>query len=185
MKRFEKTKYHTLESHMIPAYVKNQEYIKLLMIEVYDVLNEYQGKSPIAIGDFALWLHGFNDEAIYRYLYEKNKFQLPSIDIFATITECNIEKLKLIEPIPNKGKLIKVRVFNYRANNVLPISYQSGFKSRQQLFDEAAQLTVKILDIDVVPFYFLEWLPPTSSVDRAFIKEKINGTTSTSSCTIF
>lgn len=78
-----------------------------------------------------------------------------------------------------------MRVFNYRANNVLPISYQSGFKSRQQLFDEAAQLTVKILDIDVVPFYFLEWLQPTSSVDRAFVKEKINGVQNTNSCIIF
>ena len=185
MKRFEKAKYHTLDNSMIPAYVKDQEYIKLLIIEVYAILNEYHGKSPIAIGDFALWLYGFKDEDVYRYLYEKNKFQLPSIDIFATITECNIEKLKLIEPIPDKGKLIKLRVFNYRANNILPISYQSGFTSRQQLFDEAAQLTIKILDIDVVPFYFLEWLPPTSSVDKTFIKEKINNVQNSSSCIIF
>lgn len=99
MKRSEKAQYHTLENHMIPEYVKDREYIKLLIIEVYAILNEYQSKSPIAIGDFALWLHGFNDELVYRYIYEKNKFQLPSIDIFATITECNVERLKLIEPI--------------------------------------------------------------------------------------
>ena len=96
--------------------------------------------------------------------------------------KCATEKLKLIEPITNKGRLVKIRVFNYRANNVLPLSYQSGFKSRQQLFDEAPLLTIKILDLDVVPFYFLEWLQPTSSADRTFIKEKIHGQKNTGNC---
>ena len=70
--------------------------------------------------------------------------------------------------------MIKVRIFNYRAKDVQQISHQSGFTGRQQLFDEAPLLTMRIIDIDVVPFCFLEWLHPITRADRTFIKNKLH-----------
>jgi hypothetical protein len=166
--------YLALEEGMIPDYIKNKDYIKILVAEVYLLLEPYKDQSPVAINDFALWLHGFNDEEVYTYLYKKNGFELPSIDLFATIDECAIELLRLFEPIINKGRLIKVRIFNYRAENVKEISYQSGFVGRQQLFDESSVLVMKIIDIDVVPFYCLEWLSPITSADKTFINKKLH-----------
>ena len=34
----ERLKYHTLEDYMIPAYMKDPDYIKLLIAEIYAVL---------------------------------------------------------------------------------------------------------------------------------------------------
>jgi hypothetical protein len=171
---FNDSTYYSLDEWMIPDYVKDKEYIKLLIAEVYSVLDLYKNKSPIAINDFALWLHGFSDQEVYEYLYKKNKFELPSIDLFATIEECSKECLKLIEPVLDKGRLIKIRVFNYKANNVQEMRYQSGFNGRQQLFEEAPLLVIKILDINTVPFYFLEFLSPIASADKSFIRDKLH-----------
>ena len=184
MESFDKTKYHMLDDDMIPVYIQNKEYIQVLIAELYALLEPYNRQNPIAINDFALWLHGFVDEEVYNYLYEKNKFELPSIDLFAHIDESAAETLKLLEPISGKGRLIKIRIFNYRAKDVQPISYQSGFTGRQQLFDEAPLLTMRIIDIDVVPFYFLEWLHPITRADRMFVKNKLHKIPAEKTCVV-
>lgn len=165
--------YHKLNDDVIPRYVNNKKYLKLVLAELFLILDPYRSKNPIATGAFALWLHGFKDKDVYEYLYEKNNFELPSIDIFATTEKAYDENLKVIEPISGKGRLVKIRVFNYNAQDLAPLSYQHGFTSQKQLFNEAPKLTVNILEIKVIPFYFLECNPIISNYDRTFVKNKL------------
>jgi len=76
-----------LYDEKIPSYFKNPEQVKRDLLDLKDALQKFQSYNCVAIGEIALWLHGFTDKRVYQYLYNKDLFKLPDISLFVYNTE--------------------------------------------------------------------------------------------------